>query len=171
VEQQELRRVAVTVQPRDALLAVGVDQGDQRSAASISRRSAAAISTRLPSLVFSTSGSGGSSAKSNAASSAGIGRWRSSSNFTMSCVEPATAGRSIGFTVTVERARPIATVRAGSERASSSARSAAPGFSASTEKVSTRSRWIAATPSRSPSITTASRSGENLGTANFIKVG
>jgi len=37
--------------------------------------------------------------------------------------------------------------------------------------VSTRSRWIAATASRSPSITTASRSRESFGTANFIMVG
>ena len=89
----------------------------------------------------------------------------------MSCVLPATAGSSIGFTVTADRVSPIATVRAGSARASSSARSEAPGFSASMVNVSTRSRRIAATPSRSPSITTASRSGENLGTVNFIKVG
>jgi len=88
----------------------------------------------------------------------------------MSCGPPATAGSSIGFTVTAERMSPIATVRARSARASSSARSAAPGFSASMVNVSTRSRWIAATPSRSPSITTASRSDESFGTANFINV-
>jgi hypothetical protein len=47
----------------------------------------------------------GNGTKSKAASSAGIGRWRSSSNFTISCVSPAIDGSSIGLTVaTAERA-------------------------------------------------------------------
>ena len=137
-----------------------------RTAVSTTRRSAAAMRTRFVSLAGSPgSPSGGSVRKSNGASSAGKGRCRSSSNLTISRISPTTGGRSIGLTATTVRARPSATLRGASPRASSSARSASAGFSASMTNVSTRVCWMAAPLSRSPRRTTASLSGPNLSVA------
>src|SRR5439155_344030 len=84
--------------------------------------------------------------KSNGASSAGKGRWRSSSNLTISRSLPTTGGRSIGLTATTVRAKPTDTLRGASPRASNSARSAAAGVSASMTNVSTRFCWTTAPP-------------------------
>src|SRR5207247_6733162 len=88
---------------------------------------------------------------------AGNGRWRSSSKPTIWRTSPATGGRSIGLTVTALRASARKAPRAGSPRASSSARRAGAGLSESTMKASTREPHRAAIARRSPSRTTESR--------------
>ena len=128
--EEEVGAQRAPVDPRHPLRAIGVHQpeevvgghghrgrakarlvGDAQDA--VHHAAVRAGHEDAPGVACGLRGSPGSDRKSKAASSAGNGRWRSSSNRTISRMSPPRAGKSTGLTVTTDRDRPMATVRDG----------------------------------------------------------